>query len=80
MGVKIVKRLICLIAVACALAASPSFADKTTLLKKPQPAYSVRTAQRMCLKAGEQCCCDWAGPLCCKGLQCVIKADRGFCE
>jgi hypothetical protein len=77
------KSRMCLIAMAGVLAASPAFADMASLVKRlqpAQPAQSIRTAQRMCLKAGEECCCERVGLLCCEGLQCVTRGNRGFCR
>jgi hypothetical protein len=61
------------------LTLSPAFADNV-FVRTPLPAQSVRTAQNLCLKRGEECCCERAGPLCCQGLQCVIKGSRGTCQ
>jgi hypothetical protein len=73
------KRLICVIAFGM-LAASPSFADNA-FVKKPLPAQSVRTAQGgSCSGRGVECCCERAGPLCCEGLQCVMKGNRATCQ
>ena len=72
------KRMICLIALGV-LVASPVFADDA-FVKKAPPAQSVRTAQNMCSTRGVECCCERAGPLCCEGLHCVIKGNRGTCQ